>query len=138
WIPETTDFGKQFTYVVSVSGHDRYGNLYTATDSAPHSVVVNVSDRKVALAYNALQAQISAAALAVCAGIPLLGLAFGLAAAAAALAAAVLGEQALDPPSPNRRYKRAVRIISVQTFGPKFRGEALTAIGDFFDLVTRG
>jgi hypothetical protein len=136
WTPETAEIGKPFEYAVNVSGSDKYGNTYSASKSSSHSVEVNVSDKKLGLAFNAFNAQASAIGLTIAAAatflIPPLAAALAAAAAAAGIAAAILGGLALDPPKPNKRYLRAVRIPRVPSFDSRFSKEPAAAIGHFF------
>lgn len=142
WTPETAEIGKLFEYVVSVSAVDKYGNAYSAARSSDQDVEINVSDKKLGLAFNAFQAQASAIGLAIAAAatflIPPLAAALGAAAAAAGIAAQILGGLALDPPTPNKRYLRPVRIKRVRGFDSKYAGEPTAPIGEFFTLVANG
>ena len=116
WVP-TGPFGKDFTYSVSLSFEDAYGNSYTMVTSDPIIVHVSVPQDKTAEAGVALNAAASAAALAVTGAALVAGIitapggATVLAAAAVAYAAATTaGNLALDPPEPDLAYRQRVPI----------------------------
>lgn len=95
----------QFNYIVNMSLQDDYGNQYSPVASTETYVLVEVSDKKVNLATAAFASFTTATILTVIAGFfPWVG----VAAAAAGIAASVLGAQALDPRPPSPRFLETV------------------------------
>jgi len=123
---------RTFTYDARLTIEDAYGNQYAPLDSYTATVVVNVSDEKLAAARFAFDSAASATALGVASGwLPFLA----IGAAAATALSIVFGEQALDPPTPNRNFLKEVRQQAFAWPEGLFKNKDLAEFGEFFRLI---
>ena len=113
WIPKGPMSGV-FTYTVTFSMQDEYGNAYPASTSSSTAITITVSGLKIGLAATALIMFSIGVALVVIAiilfatgfvGAAVAGLLVGIAGAAFTISAG-FGIGALDPPVPNFDYHR--------------------------------
>ncbi len=131
WAPEDQP-GKEFFYTAKLTLQDSYGNLYPPVNSSTFEVVVNVSDTKLAEAQAAFASNASAIALGIASAI-LWWLA--PAAAAATVAATVLGEEALDPPEPSPHYLEQVEPVPLTWPEELYKNDKLVEFRAYFELL---
>jgi hypothetical protein len=125
-----------FNYTVDMYLLDDYGNQYLPVESSEAEVGVNVSSKKLGLATGALAAFLAATVLTIVAGFfPWVG----IAAAAAGIAASVLGAQALDPRPPSPRFLEVVEpasyVLPKHIRSSKDRPEAAEFFLILFDML---
>jgi len=133
WVPED-QVGKEFFYTAQLTLQDSYGNQYSPVNSSTLEVVVNVSDTKLAEAQAAFSSAVSAAALAAAADIPFLGW-LAVLALAATVAAAVLGEEALDPPEPSPYYLEHVEPVPLAWPKEFYKNDKLVEFRSYFEVL---
>jgi hypothetical protein len=133
-----------FTYSVTFSMQDAYGNAYPSTTSSSFGVVVGVSNLKLGLAATALvligvAIALLIVGLAALGFYPTAGLGAALIAAAGVSAAIAqgFGAGALDPPVPNFAYRRVGSVRRPDV--PEVVGDdpALASISSVFMLLSR-
>ncbi|HEU5340271.1 hypothetical protein [Edaphobacter sp.] len=108
WFPETTELSKDFTYTSFISATDSFGNQYDPTVSEnTWTVTVTVPQKKLAEGQAAFNLAIGASVVG---GLSAILPWLAAVAAALAIAAAVVGKYADDPPSPKPTYIEEVKV----------------------------
>lgn len=127
------DVHRTYEYDVDLTASDGYGNAYAAL-SVPHDVFVQVSKQKTDYA----DASMTTGWLGILSGaLSFLLWPLGIVSAGSGIAANVTGALALDPPTPNRRYRRQVSIPGTRIPWTTRRDELLPSMHDFLACMVR-